>query len=285
MPTSAASGAPPGGPRLSANRPPDVSGRPTRLREVDLDTFFRPQAVAVIGATDAPRRPSTGMWRKLRGLGRGLRRHGHPGQPRAHRARRPDLLPHHRRRARRTRRPGGHPGGRLRAGLRGGGRGQGQVRGDLRRRVRRGRRRRRRAPTPAGRAGGRVRHPPAGAQHQPQRLRDLRRVQPGPAPGPHHPVGPPGPPRVPVPGRRLRHVALGAVRQRGRPRVRRLRRPGSPTSPATGAIAAYVGGLQGRPHGPAGRRRGHASRACPSWPSRWARPTRAAPWRPATPAT
>ncbi len=46
--------------------PLDVSGRPTRLRQVDLDTFFRPRTVAVIGATDAPRRPATGMWRKLR---------------------------------------------------------------------------------------------------------------------------------------------------------------------------------------------------------------------------
>ncbi len=44
----------------------DVTGQPTRLREVDLDTFFRPRSVAVIGASDAPRRPATGMWRKLR---------------------------------------------------------------------------------------------------------------------------------------------------------------------------------------------------------------------------
>jgi acetate---CoA ligase (ADP-forming) len=44
----------------------DLNGRPTRLREVDLATFFRPRSVAVIGASDTPRRPATGMWRKLR---------------------------------------------------------------------------------------------------------------------------------------------------------------------------------------------------------------------------
>jgi len=44
----------------------DVTGRPTALRDVDLDTFFRPRTVAVIGASDTPRRPATAMWRKLR---------------------------------------------------------------------------------------------------------------------------------------------------------------------------------------------------------------------------
>jgi acetate---CoA ligase (ADP-forming) len=44
----------------------DLTGRPTRLREVDLDTFFRPRSVAVIGASDSPQRPATNMWRKLR---------------------------------------------------------------------------------------------------------------------------------------------------------------------------------------------------------------------------
>ena len=45
---------------------PDLNGRPTRLRDVDLDTFFRPRSVAVIGASDTTGRPSTAMWRKLR---------------------------------------------------------------------------------------------------------------------------------------------------------------------------------------------------------------------------
>ncbi len=46
--------------------PVDVSGRPTRLRQVDLDTFFRPERVVVIGASDTAGRPATNMWRKLR---------------------------------------------------------------------------------------------------------------------------------------------------------------------------------------------------------------------------
>ena len=50
-------------------QPTDVTGRPTALREVDLDTFFRPRTVAVIGASDTPRRPATAMWRKLRAWG------------------------------------------------------------------------------------------------------------------------------------------------------------------------------------------------------------------------
>ncbi|HVN51414.1 MAG TPA: CoA-binding protein, partial [Acidimicrobiales bacterium] len=53
----------------SAARPagaPDLNGRPTRLRDVDLDTFFRPRTVAVVGASDTAGRPATNMWRKLR---------------------------------------------------------------------------------------------------------------------------------------------------------------------------------------------------------------------------
>src|SRR5437868_2223697 len=44
----------------------DVSGRATQLRDVDLGTFFRPKTIAVIGASDTPRRPATAMWRKIR---------------------------------------------------------------------------------------------------------------------------------------------------------------------------------------------------------------------------
>lgn len=43
----------------------DVTGRPTSLREVDLVRFFRPQRVAVVGASDTPGRPNTGIWRRL----------------------------------------------------------------------------------------------------------------------------------------------------------------------------------------------------------------------------
>jgi len=51
---------------LSAGLVPDVSGRPTRLREVDLATFFKPRTVAAIGASDSDRKPNSAMWRKIR---------------------------------------------------------------------------------------------------------------------------------------------------------------------------------------------------------------------------
>src|SRR3954452_11845918 len=46
--------------------PRDVTGRPTALRDLDLDPFFAPKTAAVIGASDTPNRPNTAMWRKLR---------------------------------------------------------------------------------------------------------------------------------------------------------------------------------------------------------------------------
>ncbi|MFJ4711436.1 acetate--CoA ligase family protein [Streptomyces sp. NPDC088785] len=43
----------------------DVSGRPLHADVVDLDRFFRPESVAVVGASDAEGRPRTGITRQL----------------------------------------------------------------------------------------------------------------------------------------------------------------------------------------------------------------------------
>ncbi|MCB5167571.1 acetate--CoA ligase family protein [Streptomyces bambusae] len=43
----------------------DVSGRPLRADVPDLDRFFRPGSVAVVGASDADGRPNTGITRRL----------------------------------------------------------------------------------------------------------------------------------------------------------------------------------------------------------------------------
>ena len=44
----------------------DVTGRPVELRAIDLDTFFHPRTVAVVGASGTPGRPNTAMqsWAK-----------------------------------------------------------------------------------------------------------------------------------------------------------------------------------------------------------------------------
>jgi acyl-CoA synthetase (NDP forming) len=51
--------------RAGHERRLDVSGRPVDLRPVDLDRFFSPRRVAVVGASDTEGRSSTTMWRKL----------------------------------------------------------------------------------------------------------------------------------------------------------------------------------------------------------------------------
>jgi acyl-CoA synthetase (NDP forming) len=51
---------------LDAEDDNDVSGRPLHPRPVDLESFFRPATVAVIGASDTPDRPNTGITRQLR---------------------------------------------------------------------------------------------------------------------------------------------------------------------------------------------------------------------------
>ena len=51
---------------MDAGDETDVSGRPVHGHPVDLDAFFRPSTVAVIGASDTPGRPNTGITRQLR---------------------------------------------------------------------------------------------------------------------------------------------------------------------------------------------------------------------------
>jgi acyl-CoA synthetase (NDP forming) len=43
----------------------DITGRPVSLRPIDLDTFFRPQRVAVVGASDSNARPNTALTQKI----------------------------------------------------------------------------------------------------------------------------------------------------------------------------------------------------------------------------
>jgi acetate---CoA ligase (ADP-forming) len=43
----------------------DVTGRPTALRSIDLDTFFSPRRVAVVGASDSDARPNTALTQKI----------------------------------------------------------------------------------------------------------------------------------------------------------------------------------------------------------------------------
>ncbi len=52
---------------MPASQRVDVSGRALALRDVDLDTFLRPRTVAVIGASEASRKPNTAMTRKIKG--------------------------------------------------------------------------------------------------------------------------------------------------------------------------------------------------------------------------
>ena len=43
----------------------NITGRPTALRSIDLETFFRPKRVAVVGASDANARPNTALTQKI----------------------------------------------------------------------------------------------------------------------------------------------------------------------------------------------------------------------------
>ena len=54
------------GDAMSRPVPLDVSGRPLELRDVDLDVFLHPKSVAIIGASETPRRPNTQMTRRIK---------------------------------------------------------------------------------------------------------------------------------------------------------------------------------------------------------------------------
>ncbi|MFB7634007.1 acetate--CoA ligase family protein [Streptomyces sp. NPDC056149] len=54
-----------GGAAGSAGNDLDVSGRPLHAPVPDLDRFFRPESVAVVGASDREGRPNTGITRQL----------------------------------------------------------------------------------------------------------------------------------------------------------------------------------------------------------------------------
>jgi len=54
-------------PRQVAERPPrlDVTGRPVELRHIDLDSFFHPATVCVVGASDSGNKPNTNLTVKI----------------------------------------------------------------------------------------------------------------------------------------------------------------------------------------------------------------------------
>ncbi len=56
-------------PQSPSGQPLDVTGRPVALRDLDLDAFFHPKTVAVIGASATSRKPNTAMWRKISAWG------------------------------------------------------------------------------------------------------------------------------------------------------------------------------------------------------------------------
>ncbi|MGW1769496.1 acetate--CoA ligase family protein [Streptomyces sp. NPDC002073] len=59
----------------------DVSGRPLHADVPDLDRFFRPESVAVIGASDADGRPNTGITRQLMAWAERVGARLHPVHP------------------------------------------------------------------------------------------------------------------------------------------------------------------------------------------------------------
>jgi len=50
---------------MPPDAPLDVSGRPLRMRDVDIEAFLHPRTIAVIGASEASAKPNTAMTRKF----------------------------------------------------------------------------------------------------------------------------------------------------------------------------------------------------------------------------
>ena len=209
----------------------DVSGRPLHLRDVDLDALPAPEDDRRDRRVRAVGEAEHGDDAEVRRVGDEARRDLLSGAPDLRDGARPQVL----------RVASTVPGdldlaiiltGQRRRHVRGGPAAQGQVRGDLRGRLLRDRQGRR--ASSKRRLDDLVQIGDVrllGPEHQPQRVRRLPRRPRRPVDRAHHAVGPPGPARLPGPGDRHPAHALGADRQRGRPRVRRLRRATSPTSP------------------------------------------------------
>jgi len=50
---------------MPPDAPLDVSGRPLRMRDVDIEAFLHPRTIAVIGASEQSAKPNTAMTRKF----------------------------------------------------------------------------------------------------------------------------------------------------------------------------------------------------------------------------
>ncbi|MFJ4962864.1 acetate--CoA ligase family protein [Streptomyces sp. NPDC088729] len=68
-------------PTASAEGGLDVSGRPLHLPVPDLDRFFQPRSLAVVGASDAEGRPNAGITRRLVAWAEGVGARLHPVHP------------------------------------------------------------------------------------------------------------------------------------------------------------------------------------------------------------
>ena len=204
----------------------DVSGRPLELRDVDLDTFLHPKTIALIGASEQSAKPNTAMTRKFDAWSQQNGADLLPGAPehetvlghhvlqvgvRRSRRPRPRDHPHRPRRSTRSKRCcSARPKFAVifAAGF-----------------SETGRRGRRSASSASKRSCERGDVHLLGPNTNLNAFEEFRTDLEGPSIALDHAVGAPGPAGVPGPGDRHPPHALGADRQRGRPRVRRLRPP------------------------------------------------------------